>query len=194
MARFYVLKGRRILWNILVVAAAVALLAYVFNVEEQEVPEAEVEPVEVHDTAAVMASLEESEPLELADQAEYVTVKPVPTKFTEYRMERERVRSRQMELLQNVAYDQAVDPEKRFAAHGELQALIATMALEAEIENLLKAKGYIDGVAILDEGSAIIVVPVRLIREEAAQIGELVNRLTGIRFEHITIVDEPFTV
>jgi hypothetical protein len=43
MARFYVLKGRRILWNILVVAAAVALLAYVFNVEEQEVPEAEVE-------------------------------------------------------------------------------------------------------------------------------------------------------
>ena len=56
-----------------------------------------------------------------------------------------------------------------------------------------RAKGYIDGVAILDEGSAIIVVPVRLIREEAAQIGELVNRLTGIRFEHY-IVDEPFTV
>lgn len=167
---------------------------WVFNVEEEDRTVPEGEPVDVQETTAMVAELENGEPLELAALAEYVTVKSVPTKFTEYRMERERVRSRQMELLQNMAYDQAVDHEQRVAAHAELQLLIATMAREAEIENLLKAKGYIDGVAVLDQDSAIIVLPVQLTRDEAAQIGELVNRLTGIGFEHITIVDEPLIV
>ena len=68
------------------------------------------------------------------------------------------------------------------------------MGKEAEIENLLRAKGYIDGVAILKANSATVVVPAELTQEEAAQIGELVNRLTGISFDRITIVDEPLTV
>ena len=68
------------------------------------------------------------------------------------------------------------------------------MGKEAEIENLLRAKGYIDGVAILKANSATVVVQAELTQEEAAQIGELVNRLTGISFDRITIVDEPLTV
>lgn len=217
MAKFYVVKARRVLWNVLVLAAAVALLAYVFSVEEQDAPEP-VGPapvpmaaspsarnedgaanmtsaVDMDEGAALAAvSLENGEPPEFAALAELAAVKPVPAKFSEYRMERERVRSRQMELLQNIAADAAVDAEARVAAQAELQELLATAAREAEIENLLRAKGYIDGVAVLDQGSAIVVVPATLTREEAAQIGDLVNRLTGIRLEHITIVDEPLTV
>ncbi|MGI6147789.1 MAG: SpoIIIAH-like family protein [Firmicutes bacterium] len=194
MAKFYVWKARRILWNAIVIVAAVAVLVYVFNVEEKQVSESEQQPVEIIEDTAAIAQLEESEPLELAVMAENVTVRPVPTKFAEYRLEREQVRSRQMELLQNAAYDQAVDPAQRATAQTELQQLIAAMGKEAEIENLLRAKGYIDGVAILKANSATVVVPAELTQEEAAQIGELVNRLTGISFDRITIVDEPLTV
>ena len=103
MAKFYVWKARRILWNAIVIVAAVAVLVYVFNVEEKQVSESEQQPVEIIEDTAAIAQLEESEPLELAVMAENVTVRPVPTKFAEYRLEREQVRSRQMELLQNAA-------------------------------------------------------------------------------------------
>lgn len=194
MARFYVVKGRRILWNAVVLLAAVVILVYVFNVEETDLNQEAVEPQEVLDNTPAMARYEETDPLEFISLAEHVSVKTVPTKFTEYRLERERVRSRKMELLQNTAYDGTVAAEQRLKAQDELHQLIATMAQETEIENLLKAKGYVDGVVVLDEESAIVVVPARLSRDEASQIGELVNRLTGIRFENITIVDEPMAV
>ncbi len=196
MAKFYVWKGRKILWNILVLTIAVAVLVYIFNVEETEVASSDDEqpPHEIHETSSVFALLDEPEPAELASLVEPVSVRPIPTKFSEYRLERERLRSRQMELLQNIAYDGTASPEQRQKAQEELQQVLAVMAVEAEIENLLKAKGYLDGVAMLDDDSAIIVVPVRLTREEAAQIGELVRSLTGISYDQITIVDEPSAV
>jgi hypothetical protein len=42
----------------------------------------------------------------------------------------------------------------------------------------------------LEQEAITVVVPVALVRDEAARIGELVHRLTGIRLERITIVDE----
>ncbi|NLM39240.1 MAG: SpoIIIAH-like family protein [Firmicutes bacterium] len=196
MAKFYVWRGRRILWNILVLTIAVALLVWVFNVEETEIASGDEEQQlqEIRETSSVFAVLDEPEPVELASMVEPVIVRPVPTKFSEYRLERERLRSRQMELLQNIAYDGTAAPEQRQKAQEQLQQVLAVMAVETEIENLLKAKGYVDGVAIIDGEFAIVVVPVRLTREEAAQIGELVRSLTGINYDQITIVDEPSAV
>lgn len=125
---------------------------------------------------------------------EPVTVRSVPTKFAEYKLERERMRSRQVELLQNFAYDAHSDSQRREQFQNELQALIGKMSREAEIEGLLKAQGYVDGLVILDDGTVTVVVPVTLTREEAARIGDVVHRLTGIGFERITIVDETLGV
>ena len=138
-----------------------------------------------------------AEPIRGVEQmvvVEPVTVRTVPTKFAEYKLERERMRSRQIELLQNIAYDAHTEGERREEAQSQLQLLIDRITRETEIENLLKAKGYLDALVLLDPEAVTVVVPVILTREEAAGIGELVHRLTGVGFERITIVDETRSV
>lgn len=180
MARFYVVRGRRALWNLFIMVLVVAALVYIFRVEG-EPPQEEVtaEPIRGVEQMVVV---------------EPVTVRTVPTKFAEYKLERERMRSRQIELLQNIAYDAHTEGERREEAQSQLQLLIDRITRETEIENLLKAKGYLDALALLDPEAVTVVVPVILTREEAAGIGELVHRLTGVGFERITIVDETRSV
>jgi stage III sporulation protein AH len=177
MAKFYVFKGKKALWNLLIIVLVIAALIYVFRVDDGLGIEEEV----TSDRGLGGGNLVVVEP---------VTVRTVPTKFAEYKLERERMRSRQMELLQNFAYDAQADPERKAQMQGELQALVEKMSRETEIENLIKAKGYLDGLVILDQDVITVVVPVTLTREEAARIGELVQRMTGIKLEKITIVDE----
>lgn len=178
MARFYVLSGRKALWNLLVLVLVVAALIYVFRVESNTA-DPEVEEPEAGEPVVVV---------------EPVTVRTVPTKFSEYKLERERMRSRQVELLQDIAYDAQTQPERREEARRELQQLIDRFTRETEIENLLKAKGYLDALVLLDPEAVTVVVPITLTRDEAARIGELVHRLTGVRLEGITIVDETIGV
>ncbi|HHT42475.1 MAG TPA: SpoIIIAH-like family protein [Firmicutes bacterium] len=179
MAKFYVVRGRKALWNLFIIVLVLAALVYIFRVES-ELPEEEmtVEPSRIEQVVVV----------------EPVTVRTIPTKFSEYKLERERMRSRQIELLQNVAYDLHTQGERREEAQIQLQQLIDRITRETEIENLLKAKGYLDALVLLDTEAVTVVVPVTLTRDEAARIGELVQRLTGLGLEKITIVDEPRAV
>lgn len=124
------------------------------------------------------------------EQSIKVSVAPVPTKFAEYRIERERVRSRQLELFEHIVSDASLSQERRQEAQNQLVELMSLMAMETEIENLLKANGYIDAVALVDSDSATVVVPVTLTKEEATRIGEIINRITKVRLERITIIDE----
>ncbi len=180
MARFYVLRGKKALWNLLIIAMVVLALVYIFRNDD------------LGDDEEVIANNGPS--LENLVVVEPVTVRSVPTKFAEYKLERERMRSRQLELLQNFAYDTHSDSQRREQFQNELQALVRKMGRETEIENLLKAQGYVDGLVILDDGAVTVVVPITLTREEAARIGDVVHRLTGINFERITIVDETLGV
>ncbi len=127
---------------------------------------------------------------ELDQEAHVVSVVAIPTKFSEYRMERARIRSRQLELLESIVYDKSLSEQRREAAQADLLELIALLGRETELENLLKAQGYIDAIAILAESAATIVVPVTLTKEEAERIGDLVKRMTGVRLDRITIVDD----
>ena len=180
MVKFYVLRCRKALWNLFILVLVVAAFVYIFRVVGGLTTDGE----------------QEGEPptTEQVVVVEPVTVRTVPTKFAEYKLERERMRSRQVEFLQNIAYDPHAQSETKEEAQKDLQALIDRITRETEIENLLKAKGYLDALCLLDQGSITVVVPVTLTREEAARIGELVNRLTGIRLEAITIVDETIGV
>ena len=180
MARFYVVQGRRALWILLVISMVGLALVYVFRTDD------------LGQEAGV--SVQDDPGQENLVVVEPVTVRPVPTKYAEYKLERERMRSRQIEFLQSVAYDPQSDSERRAQFQNELQELIAKMGRETEIESLLKAQGYLDGLVILGDDAVTVVVPITLTREEAARVGEVVNRLTGIRLERITIVDETLGV
>ncbi len=108
--------------------------------------------------------------------------------FDGLRLERERQRSRQAELLQATAEDPSVSESRRRQAHEELLALWALEARELEIEHFLHAQGY-DGVVMLGAASAHVVVEGILDVHAAALIGELTHRVSGVRREAITIVD-----
>lgn len=195
MARFYVFQGKKVLWNLLIVVMVVLALVYVFYADDVvDIEEVTGDPPLEEPNMAVFTDSSGGEPPEFIELAEHITVRAVPTKFSEYRLERERVRSRQMELLESMAYDPSSDAENRITAQRELQTLIETMTRETEIENLLKAKGYLDGVVIINSETITVVVPASLTREEAASIGELIHRLTGVKLDRITIVDEPLRV
>lgn len=181
MAKFYVFRGRKALWNLFILTLVVAALIYIFRVDSGLNIDEEV-------------SGESTPKIEQMVVVEPVTVRTIPTKFAEHKLDRERMRSRQVELLQNIAYDPHTPSERKEEAQQDLQALIDRITRETEIENLLKAKGYLDALVLLDEQHITVVVPVTLTRDEAARIGELVHRLTGIRLEGITIVDETIGV
>lgn len=188
MSQFYVVYRRKVVW-FLVFCGIFGLLAW-YNLYQPPVPEQvtfeEADPQGVVQALAGGIQRNVSE----LEESIIVSVTPVPTKFAEYRIERERVRSRQLELFENIVADTSFSEEKRQDAHNQLLGLIALMAKETEIENLLKANGYIDAVALVDNDSATVVVPVTLTREEAIRIGEIINRITKVKLERITIVDE----
>ncbi len=177
MAKFIVVRGKKVLWNLLIVAMVVMALVYIFRVDE--VPDSEREDLPDADSGVSQVVL-----------VEPVTVRTIPTKFSESKLERERMRSRQIELLQNLAYDGHTELERKEQAQTDLQTFIGKISRETEIENLLKAQGYLDALVLLEQDAITVVVPVTLVRDEAARIGELVHRLTGVRLERITIVDE----
>lgn len=87
MAKFYVFSGRKALWNLVILLLVIAALVYMFRVEEV-----------VNSGEDVTTEFDQS--LAQVVLVEPVTVRTVPTKFSEYKLERERMRSRQVELLQ----------------------------------------------------------------------------------------------
>ena len=78
----------------------------------------------------------------------------------------------------------------------EANAAIQTMAdytmTEAQIENLVTAKGYADCVAFLGENSISVVVSAvetGLTDTDAARIGEIVMEQTGLKADQIKIIE-----
>ncbi len=181
MANFYVVKWKKLFWNVLIIVVVILALVFVFK-DDRSAKRDEVVDLEAEWISENLLSVEP------------VTVRPIPTKFAEYKLERERIRSRQTELLQNLAYDSHSDSQRRVQAQEDLRKLIEKMSRETEIESLLKAKGYVDALAIIDHHVVTVVVPVTLSQEEAARIGELVQRLCDVRLDRITIVDETLGV
>ena len=78
----------------------------------------------------------------------------------------------------------------------EANAAIQTMAgytvTEAQIENLITAKGYADCVAFLGEDSISVVVSALangMTDADAARIGEIVMEQTGLKADQIKIIE-----
>lgn len=122
-----------------------------------------------------------------------VEAEPIPTPsrvhpFDVLRMERERQRSREIELLETIIGDPTRPPDEREAAARRVEAMWADARREVEIEHLLEAQGY-RVVATVSEDRAHIVVDTALDGTSAARIGELTVQVTGVGREGVTIVD-----
>ena len=117
-------------------------------------------------------------------------LEPPPVKedfFTEYRLERDKLRSERAELLRESLRGAATEEGRRAAQEGIL-ALSREKEREAEMESLIRAKGFSDALVFCREHSVSAVVKApSLTQDEVVQVADVICRLGGVRQEDVTI-------
>jgi len=108
--------------------------------------------------------------------------------FAEFRMERERVRGKQAELLREIANNPSNNQKVRDAAAMKLVDLSDRVEKEMQTETLIKSKGFRECAVIMETDGATIVLDVQqLAEEQQTEITELASLGTGFKKEKITI-------
>ena len=104
---------------------------------------------------------------------------------------RERVRDEAIEMLKDVAGSDATDVSAKNDAYAEMTRMANEIANEANIESLVKAKGFRECVAVISNDSAnIIVESDGLTINEVAQIKEIVYLECGVLPDNIKIIEK----
>ena len=112
--------------------------------------------------------------------------------FASARLNRQQARSSALELLQRAAADEGADQAMIDEANASIQTMADATVTEAQIENLITAKGYTDCVAFLGEDSISVVVSALdngMTDADAARIGEIVMEQTGLKADQIKIIE-----
>jgi stage III sporulation protein AH len=126
---------------------------------------------------------------EVAVPDDNVATGETPSFFAEYRLQRDRVRSREIEMLNQIIENEKISTEGKKQAELQLLSLIALMEKELLVENMVKAKGFRDAVFFYRDGLANVVVDVEELSErEVVQLAEMVSGLAGIGIEEVAVV------
>ncbi len=109
--------------------------------------------------------------------------------FVDYRLDRERTRGQQVELLREIVSNSGVTAESRQRAQEQLLNITRQMGQEAELENLIRAKGFPDAVVCLGEkGMTVVVQKANLTFEETANLTDIITRSTGFSEQNIILI------
>ncbi len=109
--------------------------------------------------------------------------------FVEYRLERERTRGQQLEMLREVISNSGSDSETGQQAREQLLVISVNMARESEVESLIRARGYKDAAAYVDQKGITVIIRAKDISgEEIARVKEIVSRCTGVEEQNILII------
>lgn len=112
--------------------------------------------------------------------------------FSTARLNRQQARDNALSLLQEAAEDDKADRAAVDEANAAIQTMADATVTEAQIENLITAKGYADCVAFLGEDSISVVVSAMengMTDADAARIGEIVKEQTGLNADQIKIIE-----
>lgn len=112
--------------------------------------------------------------------------------FATARLNRQQARDNALELLQQAAKDENAEQAVKDEANSSIQAMAALTLSEAQVENLVTAKGYADCLCFLSEDSASVVVSAQeegLTSVDVARIAEIVKEETALDMSQITIIE-----
>lgn len=112
--------------------------------------------------------------------------------FSSARLNRQQARDSALQLLQQAAADEGAQQTVIDEANACIQAMAALTMSEAQVENLVTAKGYGDCVCFINENSASVVVSSTengLSQNDATKIMEIVKEETGLSADKITIIE-----
>ena len=112
--------------------------------------------------------------------------------FASARLNRQQARDSALSLLQQAAGDEKADQASVDQANQAIQTMAANTLAEAQIENLVTAKGYGDCVAFLSDNGISVVVSASengLTDTDTARISEIVMGETGLKASQIKIIE-----
>ena len=112
--------------------------------------------------------------------------------FAAARLNRQQARDSALQLLQQAAADANAAQEVIDDANASIQAMAACTMSEANVENMVTAKGYGDCVCFINQDSASVVVSSTadgLAEGDIAKILEIVKQETGLTAETIHIIE-----
>lgn len=111
--------------------------------------------------------------------------------FVEYRLERDRVRGQELEMLNDIISNAHAGVETRREAELQVLKLVELMEKELIIENMLKAQGYADAIFFGGkEGFTIMIHTETLSEEEYWQIAEMVGAVAGVPREKVQVIQK----
>ncbi|MEN6326245.1 MAG: SpoIIIAH-like family protein [Syntrophomonas sp.] len=109
--------------------------------------------------------------------------------FAGFRMERERVRGKQIEVLNEVINNQENVPQAQVVAANRLVKITEDMDAEMKSEQILKSKGYQDCVVIMQKGTVTAVIKsAPLVIEEKTELKEMLGRLAECKSAAVSII------
>ena len=112
--------------------------------------------------------------------------------FDSARLNRQQARDSALSLLQEAAGDENADQAMKDEANASIQTMASLTVSEAQIENLVTAKGYSDCVAFIGDNSVSVVVAATengLTDADVARITEIVMEETGMSASQIKIIE-----
>lgn len=112
--------------------------------------------------------------------------------FDTARLNRQQARDSALAILQEAAADTNATETMKAETGEAIQTLADYTVSEAQIENLVTAKGYADCVAFISDGSVSVVVSATeegLTDADVARITEIVTEETGLEASAITIIE-----
>lgn len=128
-------------------------------------------------------------PAESAGSGE--AAKPSTGYFSTARLNRQQARDSALGILQETLNSDASEEAAKADAGAAIETLAASTVSEAQIENLVIAKGYTDCVAFISEGGVSVVVSAQdstLQDADVARITEIVMDETGVPASQIKII------
>ena len=117
-----------------------------------------------------------------SDQADY---------FTATALDRKEARDEAIDVLKMVSENDEASAEAKAEAQAKINKIATDIQNEANIETLVKAKGFEDCVAIISDNAFSVIVSAEALQAaEAAQILTIVYETTGISPENVSIINK----
>lgn len=127
-----------------------------------------------------------------AGEAAGADVRPGSGYFASARLNRQQARDSALSLLQDAAAGENADQAMKEQANATIQTMADYTVTEAQIENLVVAKGYSDCVAFIGEESLSLAVaaPAEGLTEgDTARIVDVVGQVTDFTASQIKIIE-----
>ncbi len=111
--------------------------------------------------------------------------------FTSVALNRQQSRDEAIDVLKLVSESEEASEEARAEAVSKIAQIATDVQNEANIETLVKAKGFSECVAVISDNSVSVIVEAESLQAaEAAQILAIVYDTTGISPENISIINK----